>query len=633
MIEMPAKAGGGSNNMKCTIVGCGGIAAMHAKVIQEMDDCQLVGVADINFEKASNFAREYGMEDCKAYHSLEEMIQGEEIDVLHICTPHYLHVPMAVYAMEHGINVFMEKPPAITREQFKLLKKVKKGQQLGICFQNRYNESVKAVSEMLKDSVTGKIKGARAFVTWKREADYYTESGWRGTLAEEGGGALINQSIHTLDLLVQFIGKPIETEASVHNHHLKNIIEVEDTLEAYIEFEKGPVCFYATTAYSSNSPVFIELECENVIIRMEDSEVTRIFHDGHRENVSFYKDYTVGKDYWGTGHTACIKDFYECVKTGKQFPINLESVQDTFSLMMDIYQSAKEKKVISFKKEIKLSAFADEIDTDFDKQIQVLHECHISYMELRSAYGKNISKYSLEEAKSLKIKLDTEKVKVSAIGSPIGKISIKDNFEEHFQLFCHVVSLAKLFETKYIRIFSFYIPEGEIAESYKGIVFDQMRIMVSYAKEQGIILLLENEKGIYGNTICRSKELMETFYGDNLKAIFDFANFIQCNQDVMEAFHSLREYIAYIHIKDAFKVTHEVVPAGLGDGQIAKIMTMLKVEKFDGFYSLEPHLLEFDGLQQLERKNNKTNICSDMTDGRRAFLIAYKAFEEILQNV
>ena len=620
--------------MKCAIVGCGLIAKMHVKIIQEMDNCQLVSVADINLNKAVDFVKDDKINDCKTYNSLEEMIQCEKIDVLHICTPHYLHVPMAVYAMEHGINVFMEKPPAISREQFKLLEVASKsnGLNLGICFQNRYNESVKAVKEMLDDPETGPVKGARAFVTWSRAENYYTSSGWRGTWAEEGGGALINQSIHTLDLLVQFIGKPISTEASMHNHHLKDIIEVEDTLEAYIEFEKGPVCFYATTACSYNAPILIEIECENVIIRLEDDEVTRIYPGGKKEKVSFYKGHTVGKDYWGTGHAACIKDFYQCVESVKQFSNCLENVKDTFTLMMDIYESAKKKKVITFDKAIKLSGFADEIDADFDVQINVLHECNIGYMELRSAYGKNISEYSLEEAKELKVKLDRDKIKVSAIGSPIGKISVKDDFEEHYQLFTHVVALAKLLETKYIRMFSFYIPEGEIAESYKKIVFKRISRMVAFAKEQEVVLLLENEKGIYGDNICRSLELMEAFYCDNFKQTFDFANFIQCNQDAMEAFQTLRPYIEYIHVKDAYKNSHQVVPAGLGDGRIAEIVSILKTEKYEGFYSLEPHLSEFGGLQQLERENNKTNIGMDMKNGRNAFMTAYKAFGEIVMK-
>jgi predicted dehydrogenase/sugar phosphate isomerase/epimerase len=619
--------------MKSAIVGCGVIAVMHAKIIGEMEECQLIAVADSDIEIARSFAEEYGAKGCKAYSSLEEMCQKETIEVLHICTPHYLHVPMAIYGLEHGINVFMEKPPAISREQFHLLKKVQAGRNLGFCFQNRFNESLKAVKDILNDESTGKINAARAFVTWNRPKDYYTDSNWRGTWVKEGGGALINQTIHTLDLLVQLVGKPIWTEASMHNHHLKNIIEVEDTVEAYIQFENGPVCFYATTAYSSNSPVFIELECENVTIRLEASEVTRIYPDGTRENVTFHNGHSMGKDYWGYGHATCIKEYYHCLKTGKQFSVGLEEVEDTFSLMMDVYQSAKEHRVIMFEKEMMLSGFADEIDADFIKQMEVLQECNISYMELRSAYGKNISEYSLEEAQKLKEMLDLEKIKVSSIGSPIGKINIVDDFEDHFKLFCHVVTLAKLFETNFIRIFSFYIPEGKIAENYKEAVFERMKRMISYAKEQGVTLLHENEKGIYGDISLRCKELMEELYCEHFKQVFDFANFVQCGQDVFEAFQALKPYIAYIHIKDAKKDTHMVVPAGLGDGNVVDIIRLLEAEKYEGFYSLEPHLVDFIGLQQLERENDKTMVRTDSESGRNAFITAYHAFMKIKKEI
>ena len=280
----------------------------------------------------------------------------------------------------------------------------------------------------------------------------------------------------------------------------------------------------------------------------------------------------------------------------------------------------------------KVTGFADEIDSDFEKQIKVLHECNISYMELRSAYGKNISEYTLEEARHLKEILDRENIKVSAIGSPIGKISITDDFEAHFQLFCHVVALAKLFETKYIRLFSFYIPKGEKEGAYKEMVFDRMKRMISYAEQENVILLHENEKGIYGDIASRCKELMESFYGDHFKLIFDFANFVQCGQETLSAYEVLKPYIAYIHIKDASMDTHQVVPAGMGDGHLPEILGQLKAEKYDGFYSIEPHLAEFVGLRSLEREGEKSKIGEDLTDGKISFIVAYRAFLKIMEG-
>lgn len=327
--------------MKIAIVGCGSIAKVHADVINKLPDTKLVGFADCVKERADNYAQMYGDGSTHSYSSYEEMISIEKPDVIHICTPHYLHVPMALFALSKDINVFMEKPPAINREQFKLLKEASTKKRLGICFQNRYNETTLLIKELLNAKESGKVLGGRAFVTWSRNKTYYTESGWRGFWDTEGGGALINQAIHTLDLLVQFLGKPIKAEASMREHHLQGIIEVEDSLEAYIQFPSSNVCFYATTAYCKDAPIFIELVCENITIRLEGNGITCIYSDGRKEDFSFTHGQIIGKSYWGSGHKACIEDFYHSIMENRPYKNDLASVEDTFSLMMDIYDSGR----------------------------------------------------------------------------------------------------------------------------------------------------------------------------------------------------------------------------------------------------------------------------------------------------
>ena len=221
--------------MKTCLVGCGGIAAVHGSVLTSGIDTEFVAAADIKPEKAQTYAENF---HTKPYPSLESMLEAEKPDVLHICTPHYLHVPMAIYSLERNINVFMEKPPAISFDQLEELKKAaaKSEAQLGFCYQNRYNASIRAAKDLIDSGKAGKVLGARAFVTWCRGAAYYTESGWRGSLKTEGGGVLINQSVHTQDLLCFLLGDPTAVDATMTNHHLKDVIEVEDTLEAYIDF-------------------------------------------------------------------------------------------------------------------------------------------------------------------------------------------------------------------------------------------------------------------------------------------------------------------------------------------------------------------------------------------------------------
>lgn len=327
--------------MKAAIVGCGNIAAVHAASLSQLKGCELTGFADIRKERAENFARQYGG---NAYSSLEEMLEKETPDVLHICTPHYLHVPMAIYGLNKGVHVFMEKPPVISEEQFEELEAtVKKSEKrIGFCFQNRHNPCV-LMTQRLLETEAGRIRGARGLVTWSRDEKYYTESGWRGKLATEGGGALINQSVHTLDLLVYLLGKPVWTDAGMSNHHLKGIIEVEDTMEALIGFQDKIACFYATTAYCRDMPPIIEIDCENMTIRMEDPEVTIRYRDGRVEKPLLETKSPLGKSCWGSSHAGCIASFYHSLETGEPFSEDWEGVRDSVRLMLAVYESARNR--------------------------------------------------------------------------------------------------------------------------------------------------------------------------------------------------------------------------------------------------------------------------------------------------
>jgi UDP-N-acetyl-2-amino-2-deoxyglucuronate dehydrogenase len=288
---------------------------------------------------------------------MESMLTHESLDAVHICTPHYCHVSMAILALKKGLHVFMEKPPAISREQFKELIAADRESQgsVGISFQNRYNETTKKVTELLKEESFGKLLGGRAFVTWKRDSSYYKDSTWRGKRQTEGGGALINQSIHALDLLLGWLGKPVKVEATMRNHHLKGIVEVEDTMEAYLTFSKGanPVSasFYCTTAYVANSPVMIELIGENGFVRLEGD---RVWYQtkNDKEPIGWQepKKTAIGKAYWGNGHEACIRDFYTCLQSEKEYPNNLSSVENTFYTMMDMYASARKEEEKTWRK-------------------------------------------------------------------------------------------------------------------------------------------------------------------------------------------------------------------------------------------------------------------------------------------
>ena len=332
--------------MNIGIVGCGLIAHIHVKSLQNIFDGENLSFCycDIKEEKLKEFCRVF--KNGNTYTEFEEMLKKEKIDVLHICTPHRLHVPMAVMALEKNINVLMEKPPAITKEQLEMLLNAKENSsaQLGICFQNRYNANTIRMKELIESGIYGEILGARAFVTWCRGKEYYTGSDWRGTWETEGGGVLINQSIHTLDLLNYFLGKPESVMGTIKNHHLKGVIQVEDTAEAYIKYSDVTACYYATNAHCIDSPVLIEIALEKIVLRIEGNNLFYIQNGNQIKKEEFeitdYKGMPT-KDYWGFSHQLLIKDFYEKISENQLFPVGLEGCQETIKLVWGIYESSK----------------------------------------------------------------------------------------------------------------------------------------------------------------------------------------------------------------------------------------------------------------------------------------------------
>jgi sugar phosphate isomerase/epimerase len=278
---------------------------------------------------------------------------------------------------------------------------------------------------------------------------------------------------------------------------------------------------------------------------------------------------------------------------------------------------------------IKLSGFADEIDTNLDIQMKVLKKLGMSYVEMRGVDGKGLVEHTINEAKEIKARLTDNGISLSSVGSPIGKIKITDEFAPHMELFKHTVEIAHVMDTPNIRMFSFFMPENESYAPYKNQVINQLGQFVDYAKANKVLLLHENEKDIYGDMADRCLEIMKEFYGDHFQAVFDFANFVQCKQDTLEAYDMLKPYISYVHIKDALWSDASVVPAGMGDGNVEKILRKLKDSGYQGFLSLEPHLSDFAGFSALEKNGDQKKKMS----GEEAFTMAHEALVKILNTI
>ncbi len=313
------------------LIGCGNISAVHAQVLGELENTRLVCCADVIPEKAERF-------HCAAYADWKEMLDREKPDAVHLCTPHFLHPVMAAEAAERGIAVFTEKPPAIDAAGWEQVKRAAEKVPVGICFQNRYHPHIRACRQFLEESTYGRLLGIRGFVTWNRTKAYYDAADWKGRWATEGGGALINQAIHTLDLIIGFLGAPDQAEMTAAAHRLRGVIEVEDTAEIYLRKGDVPALLYASNGYSMDAPVIIELHLEKAVIRLETDTMT-VLRGGEKEEFLCTTNPVPGRSYWGAGHKACITDFYRCLETGEVYRNAPAGCEDTMQTLLKLYEA------------------------------------------------------------------------------------------------------------------------------------------------------------------------------------------------------------------------------------------------------------------------------------------------------
>lgn len=268
---------------------------------------------------------------------------------------------------------------------------------------------------------------------------------------------------------------------------------------------------------------------------------------------------------------------------------------------------------------IKLCAFADEADEDLQGQINALHRHNIHYVELRGINGTNVSKITCEQAKEYAAELARNGIQVWSIGSPIGKVDIELDFQEHMDKLRHVCQIANIFGADRIRMFSFYN-----AFEKEAVVLERLNQMVQLAAGYGVALCHENEKKIFGDTLERNLKLLEQVPG--LRYIYDPANFLEVGEDPNATMPALHCKADYFHIKDFISETRELVPAGHGDGQIARLLDMIGNE--DKVLTLEPHLKVFEGYSEFDstEMNNKYTF----PDNNAAFDAAVVALKELL---
>lgn len=273
------------------------------------------------------------------------MLCDVTIDMVHICTPHYLHKPMVLAALAAGKQVFCEKPVGMNMADIVEMRAAEKQAdgRLGVCYQNRLNPTSLALHQLLSEKALGQLLSINAFLTWSRPPPYYVNSPWRGRYASEGGSLLINQAIHTLDLVQWFGGGVTRLKGVVDCARLEDTIDTEDTAMATLEFSGGARgLFFASNNHTRDAPLQLDIHCEQGELQLRDNTLWRV-SDGKRVVLaSDETPYGHSKSYWGMGHLLAIRQFYEAVRSGSSEGITgLHEAAKSLQLVEAIYRSSQ----------------------------------------------------------------------------------------------------------------------------------------------------------------------------------------------------------------------------------------------------------------------------------------------------
>lgn len=331
------------------VIGCGRISKMYLEVFKNLEDTiEPVIVIDKVIDRAVDFASNFS--NCEASSSINDLL-NYNLDVVHVLTPHFLHKEHVEFCLKNGIDVLTEKPIAITTADglymTELANSLKRN--FGVIFQNRYIEGIQEIKRLMSEGVFGKPVSAWSHLSWFRPPSYY-QCDWKGKWATEGGGVVIDQAIHSIDLVRYVFELPVVGITATTDKRVLTTIEVEDVAEALIEFAGGVnYSFYACNYNTHNSPITIEFNFENGTALLEETKVTIHLNDQEPYTVIPPCGINVsGKGYWGSYHLYQIREFYDALSSGKKVPWDGYDALKTLEIVLGIYESSNRKKKICY---------------------------------------------------------------------------------------------------------------------------------------------------------------------------------------------------------------------------------------------------------------------------------------------
>ena len=323
------------SKFRVCIIGCGVISGNHIPSIQRLDNVEIVALCDIDKNKAEERKSQFGLSSL-IYDDYVTMLDEIKPDAVHILTPHYLHTEMTLEALKRDINVLLEKPVCIKEEDLEKLMNAERESKARVCisFQTRYNETVELAKEIANRD-GGAVYGFGAIV-WNRSDEYYASGEWRGKWATEGGGAMINQAIHTVDLLCLFLGKPQKVQATVSTMRHSPAVEVEDTCSCIIDFDNGKRAnVLVTTTGQGQDATTLHIETKHNVIEIRNSD---IYVNAEKLETTKISEY-MGKKCYGNGHGILIEKFYQALLDGTDMPVSIESSVNAMKIILATYRS------------------------------------------------------------------------------------------------------------------------------------------------------------------------------------------------------------------------------------------------------------------------------------------------------
>ncbi|MBE3555732.1 MAG: Gfo/Idh/MocA family oxidoreductase [Firmicutes bacterium] len=332
--------------IRVALVGLGRIAVSHAAALQASGAAQLALVVDHRLQRCQHFSERYNVPYLDDF---EATLSRADIDAIEICTPHVTHPAFAIAAACHGKHVLTEKPLATRIEAADAV--IAAAQlhhiQVGVVYQMRFTPAAQQLKKWIEEGAIGKPLGARGVLTWHRPTHYYAGSTWKGRWATEGGGVLINQAIHLIDLMLWYLGEVTQVRAYYANVAHPEV-EVEDTAQLHLRFSEGSTgIIYASTAYVADAPLFLEIIGEQGTCRLI-GESALLEKKGSTTRVEGTAASTGGPSYWGSGHDALIDAFYHNVQEERPFLVDAQEGRKSLAVVLAAYDSARLNEPVSF---------------------------------------------------------------------------------------------------------------------------------------------------------------------------------------------------------------------------------------------------------------------------------------------